>query len=372
MRKHKILGLALLLLTAVLLLPAGVRADGLVRITKPADGTAVRPGTAELWTTFAYSGESTKELSAKINPMTVQVLKDGEVISTQSVTMTGSVAFTEEGAHYADLSLPEEGTYTIRVSVPGSAGEWDSVTVRTSYKEAGSYPGEDEFITEDTAWWPIVPESENPGCTVSLNKQTCTIDLKGTNTGKIKYTFSIAQEAYASLKPYIYFSDRIKQGGNKIIRYKDHSTSEFQLKDGKYVATGWVEYAGRKAGTTQVEIWLSAQSKWYSRQVVTVNVQAPNTMTVQAKKVSVKASALKNKSQTLLKSKAFTVAKARGSVTFKKVSGNQKITIAKNGRITLRKGLKKGTYKLKVKVTAAGNEIYKKLSKDVTVAIQVK
>ena len=42
---------------------------------------------------------------------------------------------------------------------------------------------------------------------------------------------------------------------------------------------------------------------------------------------------------------------ATGDVTFKKVSGDKKITVAKNGKVTVKKGLKKGTYTLKVKVT---------------------
>ena len=44
----------------------------------------------------------------------------------------------------------------------------------------------------------------------------------------------------------------------------------------------------------------------------------------------------------------------------------------KNGKITVKKGLKKGTYKLKIKVTAAGNANYNAGSKSVTVKIKVK
>lgn len=43
-----------------------------------------------------------------------------------------------------------------------------------------------------------------------------------------------------------------------------------------------------------------------------------------------------------------------------------------NGKITIKKGLKKGTYKIKVKVTAAGNKSYKSAVKTVTVKIVVK
>ena len=44
----------------------------------------------------------------------------------------------------------------------------------------------------------------------------------------------------------------------------------------------------------------------------------------------------------------------------------------KNGKITVPKGTKKGTYKIKVKVTAAGNDSYNKLTKTVTATIKVK
>ena len=43
-----------------------------------------------------------------------------------------------------------------------------------------------------------------------------------------------------------------------------------------------------------------------------------------------------------------------------KKSGNAKITIAKKtGKVTVKKGLKQGTYKVKVKVKAAGTANYK-------------
>ena len=43
----------------------------------------------------------------------------------------------------------------------------------------------------------------------------------------------------------------------------------------------------------------------------------------------------------------------------------------KTGKITVKKGLKKGTYKVKVKVKAAGNANYK-ASKEKTVTVTVK
>lgn len=66
------------------------------------------------------------------------------------------------------------------------------------------------------------------------------------------------------------------------------------------------------------------------------------------------------------------ITKACGTLSYK-VSGNKKITVnKKTGKITIQKGLKKKTYTIKIKVTAAGNDTYLKGSKTVTVKIIVK
>ena len=44
----------------------------------------------------------------------------------------------------------------------------------------------------------------------------------------------------------------------------------------------------------------------------------------------------------------------------------------KTGKVTVKKGLKKGTYPVKVKVTAAGNANYNKAAKTVTCKVVVK
>ena len=97
-----------------------------------------------------------------------------------------------------------------------------------------------------------------------------------------------------------------------------------------------------------------------------------NTLTAKAKAVSVKYATLKKKDVTVARKKAIAVTKAKGDVTYAKSKGNKKITVASNGKITVKKGLKKGTYKIKIKVKAAGNASYKALTKTVTVTITVK
>lgn len=63
---------------------------------------------------------------------------------------------------------------------------------------------------------------------------------------------------------------------------------------------------------------------------------------------------------------------AQGKVSFSKKSGSKKLTISSSGKITVAKGTKKGTYKIKVIVTAAGNASYNAGSKVVTVKVKVK
>ena len=66
------------------------------------------------------------------------------------------------------------------------------------------------------------------------------------------------------------------------------------------------------------------------------------------------------------------MSKAKGKVIFKKVKGTKKITVPKAGKVTVKKGLAKGTYTVKVKVTAAGGATYKAKSKTVTLKVRVK
>ena len=73
--------------------------------------------------------------------------------------------------------------------------------------------------------------------------------------------------------------------------------------------------------------------------------------------------------------KLFKVSGAKGAVVYKKTgkAGGKKIVVAKNGTVKVKKGCKRGTYKLKVKVQAKGDANYLASPiKTVTVKIKVK
>lgn len=113
--------------------------------------------------------------------------------------------------------------------------------------------------------------------------------------------------------------------------------------------------------------------KGYAYETVSDRIGLVNTLKAKGKTAAVQYSRLNKANQTIKRSKAISVKGAKGTVKYKKLSGNKKISInGKNGNITVKKGLRKGTYKLKVKVRAAGSTKYKPAAKTVTVTIKVK
>lgn len=136
----------------------------------------------------------------------------------------------------------------------------------------------------------------------------------------------------------------------------------------------WVEYEDNvNAGTATVNI--HGQVKFFGTITKTFKInKAANPLTVKGKTAVVAYSKLKNKAVTLKIGKvvAFTK-KGQGKMTYIKKCGNPKITINKNtGKVTIKKGLPKGTYKVKIKMKAAGNSNYNPSAwKKVTFRIKV-
>ncbi|MCR5543399.1 MAG: hypothetical protein K6F55_04550, partial [Eubacterium sp.] len=103
-----------------------------------------------------------------------------------------------------------------------------------------------------------------------------------------------------------------------------------------------------------------------------------NTLTVKGKTVKLSVKKLKKKNLVVKKAKAMKITKAQGKVSYKLAGVNKKKfkkyfkVNSKTGKITVKKKLKKGIYKVKIKVTAAGNDKYKKVTKTVTVKVRVK
>ena len=163
------------------------------------------------------------------------------------------------------------------------------------------------------------------------------------------------------------FSLNAKTTGDGALTYKSNKTGVATVdKNGKVTIKG--------VGTANITI-TAAETDKYAAATKTVKVtvkKAANPLAVTGKTANVKFTALSKKNQTIAVKKAITVSKNQGKVTYAKKSGNAGITVAKNGKITVKKGLKKGTYTVKVNVTAAGNAKYNKATKVATVKVVVK
>lgn len=134
-----------------------------------------------------------------------------------------------------------------------------------------------------------------------------------------------------------------------------------------YRATGDAEHSNSKAKCCTVTIKDGPVIK-------------DNTLSIKAKKVKVKYKKLRKKAQRIIAKKSIKyIDKGQGKLTYKLVKVKKakfkkyfKIN-KKTGKLTIKKRLKKGTYKVIIKIKAAGNEDYKVSAwKKVTVKVKVK
>ena len=101
-------------------------------------------------------------------------------------------------------------------------------------------------------------------------------------------------------------------------------------------------------------------------------IKAKNPMTAKAVNKTYKVKNLKKKA---ISYKAVTVKNAQGKVTYTAKAANAKSKKAltfKNGKLTVKKKTKKGTYKMKVTVKDAGNEYFVPATKKITITVKVK
>ena len=109
-----------------------------------------------------------------------------------------------------------------------------------------------------------------------------------------------------------------------------------------------------------------------------VYVTGANTMKARGKTVKIKQSQVKKQAKVIKRTKAIKITGAKGKVTYKLtgVSKNKYrkyFKVAKNtGKLTVKKGIRKGSYKVRIKVMASGDRAFKPASTAVTVKIRVK
>lgn len=132
-----------------------------------------------------------------------------------------------------------------------------------------------------------------------------------------------------------------------------------------------VTYSNNKnAGTAKVTVTGKGNYEGSVTKAFTI-AKAKQPMTVKALSKTTKYTNVSKRAQIL--ARPITVKKAQGTLSYAKKSGNKRITVnKKTGKVTVKKGLKKGRYKIKIAVTAAGNKNYNKATKTITATIIVK
>lgn len=128
--------------------------------------------------------------------------------------------------------------------------------------------------------------------------------------------------------------------------------------------------APSKIGTYYVRIAVACDDDYAQRAEITTLTITKKTQTITGvtSAKTLKAKTLKKKAVSFKISAKATA----GKVSFKKYSGNSKITVSSNGTVTAKKGLKKGTYKVRVTVSAASTSLYNSAKVTKTLTVKVK
>ena len=210
--------------------------------------------------------------------------------------------------------------------------------------------GEDLSDTEVTAATKALTDAKAK--LVKLKTQTITVSVKNTkNVVSRKYgdkAFSLGAKAKTTLT------------------YKSSNT-KIATVDSKGKVTI------KAAGTVKITINAKATStyKAATAKVLTIKI-AKKAPTIKTK------IGTKNLSYNALKKKAqvFTLGtsvNSKGTLTYKKHSGSSAVSVnSKTGKLTVKKGLKKGTYRVKVQIKSAAKGNYTAGSRTVTVTVRVK
>ena len=190
-------------------------------------------------------------------------------------------------------------------------------------------------------------------------------------------------------KSYFHYDLPEKANGDKLTVTTDEGTKDYIYDDykGGYVSEDgdFISYRSVRFSSSQSsDHWEPGKKNYMEVEYmakeclvpVVIRAKLKNTMKASGKTIKIKFAKLKKKAQNIAAGKAFTIKNPKGTVTYKLAKKDKKaknkITVSKKGVVTVKKGLKKGKYTVKVKVTAAGNESYAPATKTVNVKVVVK
>ena len=277
-------------------------------------------------------------------------------------------------ALYLNLSSSDQWAYAGTVCSDGTVKEDIGFATCTLNKENYPYTGK-VILPDITVTLAGKTLTSGTDYTISskskaAGKAVATITGKGDFTGTQSVTYrispaSLAGKTLALTKTAYTYNAKVQKPTVKTVGGK-------ALKAGTDYTIKYSNASSKATGTYTITVTGKGNYTGTSAKATYKINKAVNPLTVKSKTATVKFSAVKKKAQTLAVSKVLAVSRNQGKVTYVKAGGNAKITINKTtGKVTVKKGLKKGTYGVKTKVTAAGNANYKALTKTVTFKVKV-
>ena len=303
------------------------------------NGTALEPGDYKV----IYSNDNSTDAGA----YTVTVSVDGG-----SFLISKDASYTIEAAKIDSVSLDKtEFTYNGSVQKPGAVSAGAGAVIL----------GQDDFDID-------FQDEES----VDAGIYRVTVIAKGKNfcgSEKAEYRISPAEITAVNVsKTAFTYNGKVQKPGIVSVM-----AGELRLPSTEYA----LEYSDSQSKTVgKYSLTVTGRGNYSGSQTVTYSIaKAANTLKLKGKTATVKYKKLKKKNQKLAAAKVITFTnKGQGAKTYTKTKGNKKISInKKTGQVTVKKGLKKGKYKVTVKVKAAGNANYKaSAAKKVTFTIRVK
>lgn len=246
-------------------------------------------------------------------------------------------AMTEENGEY----VPMQVFVPIMDAITAGTGK-QNVYLKLDYSTLKKTTADDKDFAE-TEKAPTDPSA--------IKAQTITVTVKNTK--------GVVSKKYGDKA--FYLGAKAKTG----LTYKSSNT-KIATVDSK----GKVTIKG--VGTVKITITAKASTS-YKAATKTMTIKVAKATPVLKTKITSKAisySALRKKSQ------VFTLGastSSKGTLTYAKASGSSAFTVNRtNGKITVKKGLKKGTYKIKVKIYSKATTRYNAGSKTVLVTVKVK
>ena len=152
--------------------------------------------------------------------------------------------------------------------------------------------------------------------------------------------------------------------GAKLVLGRDY---EVEFADNQEIGTATVKVTGKGSyvGSATASFAIASASAQQA-----APTKSANPMAVKAKAAKAKAKKLKRKA---VKVRALSVSRAVGKVSFKKAGGSKRLSVDKrSGKVKVKKGTKKGLYKMKVLVSASGNATYAPATCTVSVKVRVR